>query len=341
MSTRGFCANEEGMDMAQDAASSGNETWRGDVDRRFAARGWTLGRRMAFNERRQCAYFDAVDAAGHHHWLYVGPWREWERVQQLWAHLMLIDEALSQLGSIFRAWGSLLPRMQWGGGEGGYWLVAEDRLDAPYVAPNRGRRRVSFPNMVQLTVFLRLLELGAPEWATERAAATSGDSLMAAARSLVDCVEDRVPDAARSTRWAAFYLSHARSLAHARSLRYTLSLGADVTRCFALDLTGALRIVRPFFVYETLQGNDLSHCLYEFSTYDRQDRNYLINLYFNFDVPSYFFTRLAYHHMTCVLQALLRSRPGSDAEAHALDRWAQLRDEYEQFRAPVPKWFDA
>ena len=193
-------------------------------------------------------------------------------------------------------------------------------------------------NLVQLTGFLRLL---ASETGRQQACQTREilEGMELDAQALVDKVKALIPLQAPFCRWQAFYLRNAKSLSHSQELTLSLSFGPYVTHCFSIAANGGLQINQPFFLSEELAGMDLCRLLWQAKQAPDQDRQYLIDFYYNRKPPSHFFTLLAHHHMTRLLQALDDHKGDASSRAQILSELADLARCHDGFRAPVPSWY--
>ncbi|HZK28742.1 MAG TPA: hypothetical protein VFD19_00830 [Clostridia bacterium] len=300
--------------------------------------GWQINGCYARKEARGLAAYEVLDREKGAYWLVTGPWREWQRVQELLSHLSWISNAMAQSSLLFRAFGPIIPATRWVSCEEGYYGFAKRRSDTPYIAMLLEQTTPKFENLVQLTAFLRLLQAG-----KNQLMVTGRDSVLvemeSCAQDLVASVEKRIPDRPVFKYWKSFFLRNARSIATSRNSHLTLSLGPFVSNCFAYTENGALLVDYPFFLCENIVNTDLCQLMYDLADIDVQDRYYLIDLYFNLEPPSYFFTLLAHHHMTIDLKKIVSSARGSKEEKEHINRFATLSRNHDLFRTPVPVWY--
>ena len=195
-----------------------------------------------------------------------------------------------------------------------------------------------FENLVQLTAFLRLLQVGKNPYQSESSQSVFTD-MESNAQDLVTRAEHRIPNRSVFKHWQSFFLRNARSIATSQNFHLTLSLGPYVSKCFAYAEHGALLVDYPFFLCENIVDTDLCQLMYDLANIDVQDRYYLVDLYFNLDVPSHFFTHLAHHHMIIDLEKIISSEPGSEQEREHINRFAKLSRTHDLFRTPVPVWY--
>ncbi len=296
--------------------------------------GWVLGSCRARHSGRACSIYEVFDREEGGHWLFHGPWREWERVGKLWTHLSWASETLTRISPLFSILGPLLPEMKWLGLQEGFFGLSRQRSTRGYIDSITRKNPPRFENLVQLTGFLRLLQTDHPLLTSSEAGAVVSQ-LESSAQELVARLEERIPSKPVFRRWKSFYLRNARSLASSRKPKLTLSFGTYITSCFAYSDRGSLLIDKPFFLSEDLADSDLCRLLIELADACEQDRQYLIDLYFNLDTPSSFFTHLAHRHMTRLLEQI-----ASDPDREEpLDLLAQLSRSYDLFRTPVPHWY--
>ena len=301
-------------------------------------RGWSIGDCHARQVERDCVIYEAFDREDRPHWLLAGPWREWQRVADLWDHLCWVGEIVENSSHIFRFMGNMVPEIVWEGVEEGYVGYSEKREAASFFQTITLANPPRFENLVQLTGFLRLLQTGENSFGTEG----SGLILAGAESRAMDLVESlltRIPQKPVFRNWPSFYLQNARSISRSANFRLALSFGSYATRCFTCTDRGALRVDLPFFLCEKIADTDLCRILLEMPDASVQDRQYLVDLYFNMAIPSHFFTLLTHHAMTSILQDLMKSTKGSTGELRNLNRFASLSRQHDLFRTPVPSWY--
>lgn len=320
-----------------DLAGSGGDLAIKRLDKHPACRGWQIGPCQACQRDRQCFIHEAFDREGQSHWLYFGPWSQWERVGALWSHLSWINETMISLSPLLRILGPILPAVDWTGFEEGFMGSTLRAPGTPFLE-SVSQEGLRLENLVQLTGFLRLL---ASETGRQQACQTREilEGMELDAQALVDKVKALIPLQAPFCRWQAFYLRNAKSLSHSQELTLSLSFGPYVTHCFSIAANGGLQINQPFFLSEEVAGMDLCRLLWQAKEAPDQDRQYFIDFYYNRKPPSHFFTLLAHHHMTCLLQALDDRREDEGSRAQILSELADLARCHDGFRAPVPSWY--
>lgn len=307
------------------------------LDKHPACRGWQIGPCRAWQSERQCFIYEAFDREGQSHWLYCGPWNQWERVGALWSHLSWINETMIGLSPLLRILGPIFPAVNWTGFEEGFMGSALHAPGIPFL-DSVTQEEIRLENLVQLTGFLRLLEPGCGK----QTACQTREILEGMERDAIalgDKVQALIPPQAPFCRWQAFYLRNARSLAHSKELTLTLSFGAYVTSCFSIAANGGLQINQPFFLSEEVAGMDLCRLLWQARQASDQDRQYLIDFYYNRKPPSCFFTLLVHHHMTTLLKALDDRKEDPGCRDQILSELADLARFHDGFRAPVPSWY--
>ncbi len=296
--------------------------------------GWVLGDCHARHDGRAYCVYEVFDREQGGHWLFHGPWREWDRVGKLWTHLSWVSETLLQVSPLFFILGPMLPKMKWLGLEEGFVGLSRRRSKRVYIGSITEQNPPRFENLVQLTGFLRLLQTDHPLLPSKGGGEIQA-RLEARARELATAVEDRIPAKPVFKKWKTFFLRNAHSLANSSKLTLALSFGPYINTCFTYTERGSLLLDNPFFLTEDLVDSDLCRLIIELVDACGQDRQYLIDLYYNLDTPSHFFTHLAHRHMT----ALLKEIAGDPSRPDALDRLAQLSRSYDLFRTPVPLWY--
>ncbi|NLA96035.1 MAG: hypothetical protein GX838_04235 [Clostridiaceae bacterium] len=301
-------------------------------------RGWHIGDCHARQLERDCVIYDAFDREGRAHWLLAGPWREWPRVSGLWGHLCWASEIIASSSHIFRFMDHMVPEIVWEGVEEGYIGYSEKRKASSFFQAISGAKPPRFENLVQLTGFLRLLQTGENCFKRKESRLMMAE-MEPSAVELVEALAGRIPKKSVFRHWKSFYLQNARSISRSASYRLTLSLGSYATTCFNCTDYGALLIDLPFFLSENIADMDLCQILLDLPDASVQDRQYLVDLYFNMDIPSHFFTLLTHHAMTSILHDFRWSPAGSTGESHNLDRFASLSRQHDLFRTPVPSWY--
>ncbi len=301
-------------------------------------RGWFVGECRARQMERDCVIYEAFDREGRAHWLLAGPWREWHRVDELWDHLHWVSRTIADSSHIFRFMGDMVPQIVWESVEEGYIGYSEKRKTASYLPSLSASNPPRFENLVQLTGFLRLLQMGENYFATEESCLRIAD-MESRAMELVKGVERRIPNKPVFKHWRSFYLQNAHSIARSRSYQLALSFGSYATKCFTCTTSGALWIDLPFFLSENIADLDLCRILSNLPDASVQDRQYLVDLYFNMNIPSHFFTLLTHHTMTSILQNLRTTVMGSTDESRCLGQFAGLSRQHGLFRTPVPAWY--
>lgn len=299
--------------------------------------GWTLGDCAILNEKGRTSVYRVYDKEGREHWLYYGPWNKWQLVSDLWTHLDGINRIMVNVSPLFRAFGPMLPEVKWLKSSDGFFGVVERRSDMPllkYLSDQNNPFR--FETIVQMTGFLRFLQTG------NNVFSNSGshkiiDELEDRTIRLIDEVEERIPQRQRFSRLNSFTIQNAKALAYTGSL--SLSLGTYAASCFAYTKRAALLIDYPFLLGEDMTHMDLCRILFEMRTRDHQDLKCLIDVYFDREVPSYFFAQLAYYQVSVILEHLALSTPDSPYERRVLEEFDRLSLEYDNFRTPVPYWY--
>jgi len=299
--------------------------------------GWTVGECVLRCEERGINVCRVYDKECREHWLYLGPWSEWQRVSELWSHLETVNRILMDISPLFYVFGSMLPGVRWLKTSEGFLALSERRAYTPYFQLlSEHNLPARFENIVQLTGFLRLLQLGDNVFSNGNSHKIV-DELEQRTLSLIKSVEERVPQKARYARWQSFLLQNAKSISY--SGRLVLSLGPFAPGCIAYTERAALLIDFPFLLSEDLEHSDLCRLLFVLRKQYVQDRQCLIDSYFNRDVPCQFFSLLAHQQIVFVLEALRASTRGSGRESYLLREFENLSQEYERFRSPVPHWY--
>lgn len=300
--------------------------------------GWVLGECKARQQERGCVIYEARDREGRGHWLLAGPWREWQRVASLWGHLRWVNRMISDSSHIFRFMEDMLPQVTWKAVGEGYIGYSEKRAAKPFLETVSAATPPRFENLVQLTGFLRLLQTGENSF-------RSGESqtilagMEGRAERTIQAVAERIPPKPAYRNWRSFYLQNARAIRRSSNYHLTLSLGSFATKCFSSTDRGALLVEFPFFLCEDIADTDLCRLLHYLLDASVQDRQYLVDLYFNMRIPSHFFTLFAHYSMMSTLRDLLKSEKGSDSERACLDQFAKLARQHDLFRTPVPVWY--
>ena len=301
-------------------------------------RDWELGSFFLEHPSGGCCLYEIYDREFAPYWLIVGSWSNWDRAQCLWEHLSWINDTLLQASTYMSLLGSMLPDVRWHPFEPFFMGLGKRRSSTPYLDTITKDNPPRFENLVQLTGFLRLLQHHAslPPSMNRKQTFTH---LEKKARALILAARKYIPSKAVFREWENFYVRNARSIASSNSYKLTLSLGPYATSCFAYSNRGSLLIDFPFFLNVDVQDIDLCEILYAFLDLCIQDRQYLINLYYDMCAPSHFFTLLAHHHMTKMLESL-NEKGDNDSERKALiDRFAELGRSYSLFSSPVPTWY--
>jgi len=234
--------------------------------------------------------------------------------------------------------GQMVPDIDWAGVEEGYVGYSEKRKARSFFQAISDANPPRFENLVQLTGFLRLLQTGENCFERKESRLMMAE-MESRAVELVEFLVGRIPKKPVFRHWKSFYIQNARSISRSTSYRLTLSFGSYATTCFTYTECGALLIDLPFFLSENIADMDLCQILFDLSDASIQDRQYLVDLYFNMDIPSHFFTLLTHHAMTSILHDLSRSPAGSAGECHNLNRFASLSRQHDLFRTPVPSWY--
>ena len=298
---------------------------------------WRIGNCYARQAAKDCYILEAFNREMQPYWLYLGPWREWGRVGAEWSHLTWVCQTMSGLSPLFRLLGPILPPMDWTGLEEGFVGRAPRRQGKPFLdLVSQGK--LGPETLIQLTGFLRLVQLRGK---CQSRPLRSNDlvKLEKSALGLATRVKHLIPDHLPYRRWQAFYLQNARSLATGNDLKLTWSIGKWVTQCFSIGDNGGLQIKQPFFLCRELAGMDLCRLLIKAGRASQQDRQYLIDFYYNRQVPSQFFTLLAHEHMTCLLKAFDKKQADQLDREGALAALANFSRHHQGFRSPVPAWY--
>ncbi len=299
---------------------------------------WQVGACRARDSRRGAAVYELRDSEGASYWLRFGPWSDWERVGTRASHLHWINEVLVGASPLFKMMGNLFAPVSWTGMEEGYLGICRQMQGRPFSETFSSGRPPRLENMIQMTGFLRLLQTG-----RGRLSAPGEEEIRAFvqdAGNLADRAEDMIPAKTLFRNWKSFYLQNTRTLASFAGRPLTLSLGAGAASCFTSGPTGSLVIDYPFLLHAAPVHSDLCRILYEWTCMDDLDRQCLINLYFNLQPPSYFFTLMAQRHMTFALEDITITEDNPAEHEKALDRFAQLARTYDLFRMPVPGWYE-
>lgn len=300
--------------------------------------GWTLGECVILNEARKTSVYSIFDKEQREHWLCCGPWEQWQLVSELWGHLNSINKLMVNVSPLFQAFGPMLPEVTWMKSNEGFFGVAERRSDTKllhYLENEKNPFR--FETIVQMAGFLRFLQMGHNVF-TNKNSHKIIDELEEQTVYLIKEVEERIPETARFSRWSSFMMQNVKSVVYSGSL--SLSLGAYATSCFAYTPRAALLVDFPFLLGEDVTHMDLCRILFAIRKRDQQDRKCLLDVYFDREVPSYFFAQLAHHHASTILEQLVLSTPGSPYEQNVLQEFGQLSQCYDQFRTPVPCWYN-
>ncbi len=299
--------------------------------------GWKVGECVIYDKDRDLKVHRVFDKEWREHWLYLGSWNEWERVSELWLYLSKISQTLMNLSPFFRLFGPMLPRGEWFKTSEGFLGSFERRSNLPYFEHlSDTSQPILFANIVQLTGFLRLLQLGENLF-------SNGDShkiidqLEERTLVLIEEVEERIPEKSIFTRWRSFLQQNAKSVSYGGEL--SLSFGPYASTCFAFTNRSALLIDFPFLLKEDITHIDLCRIIYEMRFRDIQDRKCFVDAYFNHEVPSYFFSLLAHYQVMVVLEKLRSCPVGSHHEKSLIDELEGLSRDYEHFRTPVPRWY--
>ena len=299
--------------------------------------GWTLGECIVLNDASKISIFRAFDKERREHWLCTGPWQKWQLVSDLWVHLDSINRMMLDVSPLFQALGPMLPAVRWLKTEEGFFGIAERRSDTPFLEYLKDKNHLfRFENIVQMAGFLRFLQMGNNVF-TDRNSHKIVDTLGERTAGLIEQVKERIPHTPRFSRWSSFVTQNAKSVAHGGSL--VLSLGVYAPTCFAYARSSALLVDYPFLLSEDVVHADLCRILFELRTRDPQDLKCLIDVYFDRDVPSYFFAQFAHHQLFTILEKLASSAPGSSQERNMLEEFDKLSQDYEHFRTPVPCWY--
>ncbi len=300
-------------------------------------RGWTVGEVVIPSEPEMTSVYRIYDKERREHWLFYGPWKIWQRVSDLWAHLDSINRIMANVSPLFQAFGPMLPKVRWLKSSEGFFGIAERRSDLPFLQYLKNEKNpFHFQNIVQMTGFLRFLQTGKNVYANSDSHKII-DDLEKRTVKLIEEVEERIPRTPRFSRWISFAIQNARSVAYAGSL--SLSLGEYATSCFAYTRRTVLLIDYPFLLCEDMTHMDICRILFEIRTRDHQDLKCLIDVYFDREVPSYFFAQLAHYQVTTILKKLASSVPGSSHERKVLKEFEQISLDYDGFRTPVPCWY--
>lgn len=297
---------------------------------------WRIGNCHARHANKDCYILEAFNREMQPYWLYLGPWREWGRVGEEWSHLSWVCQTMSSLSPLFRLLGPILPPMDWTGLAEGFVGRSPRRPGKPFLELVC-KGKLGPETLIQLTGFLRLIQIRSKRQIRQ---STRRDlvSMEKAALGMVDRVRHMIPDQAPYRRWQVFYLQNARSLATGNGLRQTWSIGRRVSQCFTVGDKGGLQVNLPFFLCQELAGMDLCRLLIKGEEASRQDRQYLIDFYYNRQVPSQFFTLLAYQHMTSLLKKIEKKSDQLERE-QALAALASFSRNHDGFRSPVPAWY--
>lgn len=301
-------------------------------------RDWKLTSFYLEHPNGGCCLYEICDREFAPYWLIVGSWAEWDHMQYLWRHLSWVNDTLLQVSTYMSLLGSILPDVKWHAFEPFFVGLGKRRSSTHYLDTITKDNPPRFENLVQLTGFLRLLQhhTTLPQSMNRKKMFTH---LEKRARALILAARKYIPSKVVFREWEKFYARNARSIASSSCIKLTLSLGPYATSCFAYSDRGSLLIDFPFFLNVNVQDIDLCEILYAFQDLCIQDRQYLINLYYDMSAPSHFFTLLAHHHMTKMLEDLIE-KGDDDVERKVLvDRFGELGRSYNRFSSPVPAWY--
>lgn len=300
--------------------------------------GWRMTSCYALQAKRETFIFEVFDREDRPHWLFFGPWREWERVGSLWSHLAWVNRTMVSLSPLFRHLGPVLAEVDWIGFQDGFVGLSARNSGRPFLASSGPGRMVGLESLIQVTGFLRLLQVG-PASSEPGKVRARLNLLEAKSLELAGRLKKVIPDRPHFRRWESFYLRNLRSLVSSKEIRLTLSLGAGLDRCIKIGKNGGLLVDCPFAIGEDLEGMDLCALLCRLEGASDQDLQYLVDFYFNRQIPSSFFTLLAHCQLTRILKDL--DKKGSDPRAFqaGLEKFNLISKYYESFRTPVPTWY--
>jgi hypothetical protein len=300
--------------------------------------GWMMGSCHVQHPARSCSAYEVFDREHTSHWLFAGSWLEWDRVMRLWSQLTFVSKTIQSISPVFAAYEPILPDMKWVACGNRFIGLTKKRSTTPYMSMLSQDKPPRFEHLVQLTGFLRLFQ-----HQTKHLVFVNRDiktiDILDGAHDLVAAVKKYIPKLQVFCEWETFYLKNTYDIAASRSTDLSLSFGSYVTSCLAYSEQGALLIDYPFFLEVNIEDVDLCEILYAFLDFSAFDRQYLIDLYYNMEVPSHFFSLLAYHHMTKILEVIADDDIGACERSVMLEQLKKMARSYNLFRAQVPSWY--
>ncbi len=300
--------------------------------------GWAMGSCHAEHPAGSCSTYEVFDREHSSHWLFTGSWPAWDRVRLVWGELSFVSKTIQSISQLFAADGPILPESKWIACGKRFIGLTKRRSSTPFMSAISKENPPCLTNLVQLTGFFRLFQ-----HQTKHLVSVDREvkmiSILDGAHDLVEAVKKYIPDYSSFRDWETFYLKNAYNVATSTSTEMSLSFGSFATSCLAYSERGALIIDYPFFLDTNVEDTDLCELLFAFLDLSVQDRQYLIDLYYDMEAPLHFFNLMAYHHMTKMLEAIADENLTICQRVIWIDRFEKMARSYDLFRAPVPTWY--
>ncbi|NLZ66095.1 MAG: hypothetical protein GX910_00315 [Clostridiaceae bacterium] len=300
---------------------------------------WTLGECIVAEREGLLAIYRAEDRDGLPFLLYVTPIRAWSKEERILQHIKWVNDALAHGSFRYNACEPMIQQLSWKRSGMFFFGITPDRGLRPVIeaAPFSNRSSLIL-NMVYVTALLRFLECDVWPFTCN---GLNREKLLDKAAALSDRVAPRLHNASEiSKRWESFYQRNAENVARTHDFTPVFSIGDYLSKCLVYCSECETFYLEGAFSFSPgTRSDDLCSLLFLFRKQSSQNKQYLVDFYFDMDVPNQFFTYLSHRHMTSLLEQIDDSEKGSREDQIARHELRLFSETREGFRTPVPVWY--
>lgn len=300
---------------------------------------WTLGECMVEEREDLLAIYHAEDRDGYPFLLYVTPIRAWSKEERILQHVNRVNHALAQGSIRYNSCEPMIQKLMWIRSGVYFFGITPDRGLLPALEVGTFANRSSLIlNIIHVTALLRFLECDVWPFACKL---LSRKDLLDKAAALYDRVALRLRESSEiSERWKDFYRRNVENTARSHDFTPVFTIGDFLPNCLVYCPERETFYLEGAFSFSPgTRGDDLCRLLFLLRKQPPQDKQYLVDFYFDMDVPNQFFTYLSYWHMTRLLEQIADSTRGSREDQVARQELRLFSESREGFRTPVPVWY--
>lgn len=300
---------------------------------------WTLGECVVAEQEGSLAIYQATNRDGYPFLIYVSSICDWSRKERILQHISRVNSSLAQGSFLYNDCEPMIQQPMWIRSGAFFFGVTPDRRLRSIFEMMPFVNRSSFIlNTIHITALFRFLECCV--WPFTREGESSGNLLDKAA-TLYDKVAPRLHNATEiSRRWGSFYRRNAETTVRTHDFTPVYTIGDFLSECLVYCPERKTLYLEGAFSFSSgTRGDDLCYLLFLSRSLSSQDKQFLVDFYFNLDVPNHFFTYLSYKHMSRLLEQIADSAIGSKEDKIGRNELRLFSESREGFRTPVPVWY--